>query len=130
MSSWSAARSATRACRCTGSRTTSTSTVAAISNDQIPPANFWAAADHAFPADQAALADAAHDRGLYRDAAQLHKNAAARGNLHAVSYLSNPPDLLADAPPRPLGYGPARLLEHPGAVPSCSTPAGVGQSDR
>ena len=60
---------------------------------QIPPADFWAAAaDHAFPADQAVLGDAAHARGLYRDAAQLHKNAAARGNPHAVSYLSNTPD--------------------------------------
>jgi uncharacterized protein YidB (DUF937 family)/transcriptional regulator with XRE-family HTH domain len=64
-------------------------------NDQIPPADFWAAAtDHALPDDQAALGDAAHDRGLYRYAAQLHKNAAAGGNLHAISYLSNPPDLL------------------------------------
>ena len=62
---------------------------------QIPPASFWAAtADHAFPADQAALGDAAHDRGLYRAAAQLHKNAAAHGNLRAVAYLSNPPDYL------------------------------------
>ncbi len=58
---------------------------------QFPPAGFWAAAaDHALPDDQAALADAAHARGLYREAAQLWKNAAARGNLHAVLYLSNP----------------------------------------
>ena len=54
---------------------------------QIPPAEFWsAAAAHAAPGDQAALGDAAHARGLYRDAAQLHKNAAvsgrgARGNM-------------------------------------------------
>jgi len=42
-----------------------------------PPSDFWAAAAaHATPSDQAALATAAHDRGLYRDAAQLHKNAA------------------------------------------------------
>ena len=48
----------------------------------IPPAGFWAAAaDHACPADQAALGDAAHARGLYRDAAQLRKNAAARVSL-------------------------------------------------
>ena len=51
-------------------------------NGQFPPAGFWAAAaDHAFPADQAALGNAAHARGLYRDAAQLHKNAAARVSL-------------------------------------------------
>ena len=67
---------------------------------QIPPAGFWAAAaDHAFPADQAALGDAAHDRGLYRAAAQLHKNAARRGNPRAVTYLTSygtPPCLRAD----------------------------------
>jgi len=44
---------------------------------QIPPAEFWAAAAaHAAPGEQAVLAAAA--RGLYRDAAQLYKNAAAR----------------------------------------------------
>ena len=33
----------------------------------IPSADFWAvAADHAFPSDQTALGEAAHDRGLYR----------------------------------------------------------------
>ena len=32
--------------------------------------------------------------GLYRDAAQLQKNAAARGNRHAVFYLSQPPHYL------------------------------------
>ena len=70
-------------------------------NSQMPPAEFWAAAaDHASPTDQTALGDAAHDRGLYRAAAQLHKNAAARGNLRAAAYLSNPPPYLhADARP-------------------------------
>ena len=59
---------------------------------EIPPDGFWAAAaNHAFPADQAALGNAAHIRGLYRYAAQLHKNAAERGNLKAVFYLTNPP---------------------------------------
>ena len=49
---------------------------------QIPPAGFWAAAaDHAFPGDQVTLGYAAHARGLYRDAAQLRKNAAARLSL-------------------------------------------------
>jgi uncharacterized protein YidB (DUF937 family) len=62
---------------------------------QIPPPDFWAAADaHAAPSDQAALAEAAHNRGLYRDAAQLHKNAAAGGNLDAGHYLSHPPGCL------------------------------------
>ena len=49
---------------------------------EIPPAGFWAAAaDHAFPANQVTLGYAAHARGLYRDAAQLHKNAAAHVSL-------------------------------------------------
>jgi len=56
---------------------------------RIPPAGFWAAAaDHASPADQAALGAAAAARGLYRDAAQLYKNAARRGNPRAVAYLT------------------------------------------
>ncbi|HEV2937422.1 MAG TPA: hypothetical protein VGY96_30240, partial [Streptosporangiaceae bacterium] len=74
---------------------------------QLPPTGFWAAgADHAFPGDQARLGDAAAARGLYRDAAQLHKNAAARGNLRAVLYLIDAPrylylraDELADVRP-------------------------------
>ena len=64
--------------RCTGSRTTWTSTAEQHRASQIPPAEFWsAAAAHASPGDQAALGNAAHARGLYRAAAQLHKNAAA-----------------------------------------------------
>ena len=86
---------------------------------QIPPAGFWAAAAaHAAPADQAALGDAAHDRGLYRDAAQLHKNAAASGNPRAVLYLIDPPACLrADA--RPARWAAAHAaLDDPGAVAS------------
>jgi len=49
--------------------------------EEIPPVDFWAAAStHALLADQAALGHAALDRGLYRDAAQLLKNAAAQGD--------------------------------------------------
>jgi hypothetical protein len=81
---------------------------------QFPPADFWAAAaGHAFPGDQATLGDAAYARGLYRDAAQLHKNAAARGNLHAVSYLSSPPRYLR-ADVRPVRWAAAHVpLEDP-----------------
>ena len=58
---------------------------------QIPPPEFWAAAAaYALPTDQASLGNAARDRGLYRDAAQLHKNAAAAGNHSAVTYLAGP----------------------------------------
>ena len=68
---------------------------------QMPPAEFWsAAAAYAAPNDQAALGGAAHDRGLYRDAAQLHKNAAASGNPGSVIYLARPPEYLR-ADPRP-----------------------------
>ena len=59
--------------------------------DQVPSAEFWAAtAAHALPAGQAVLGDAAHARGLYRDAAQLHKTAAASAAHRAALYLSHP----------------------------------------
>jgi len=85
--------------------------------DQIPPAGFWAAAaDHAFPADQAALGDAAHARGLYRAAAQLHKNAARCGNPRAVYYLSNPPHYLRNDV-RPMRWAAAHVaLDDPYGV--------------
>ncbi len=84
---------------------------------QIPPAGFWAAAaGHVSPADQAVLGDAAAARGLYRDAAQLHKDAAAAGNLHAASYLSGRPPCLRDDA-RPVRWAVAHAaLEDPGAV--------------
>ena len=84
---------------------------------QIPPWEFWsAAAAHAAPGDQAALGNAAHARGLYKDAAQLHKNAAAAGNLGAVFYLSHPPTCLR-ADPRPAHWAAAHApLDDPGAV--------------
>jgi hypothetical protein len=75
----------------------------------FPPPGFWAAAaGHAFPADQAALGDAAHARGLYRDAAQLCKNAAARGNPRAGVYLSNTPHYLR-ADIRPMRWAVAHV---------------------
>ena len=75
---------------------------------QIPPAEFWsAAAAHAAPGDQAALGDAAHARGLYRDAAQLHKNAAASGNLERRPLPQQSSGLPARGPPpRALGRRP------------------------
>ena len=71
---------------------------------QFPPAAFWAAAvSHAFPADQAALGAAAHARGLYRDAAQLYKNAAAHGNPSAARYLADTPPVRWAAIHAPVG---------------------------
>ena len=84
---------------------------------QIPPPEFWsAAAAHAAPADQAALGDEANDRGLYRDAAQLHKNAAAAGDIAAAVYLGHPPDCLR-ADPRPAYWAAAHVpLDNPYGV--------------
>ena len=84
---------------------------------QFPPAGFWAAAaHHAFPGDQAMLGYAAHARGLYRDAAQLHKNAAADGNLDAVFYLANPPHYLRNNV-RPVRWAIAHVsLDDPAGV--------------
>ena len=85
----------------------------------IPPAEFWsAAAVHAAPGDQAALGDAADARGLYRDAARLHKNAAASGNVGAARYLSHPPACLREDP-RPAHWAAARAaLDNPHDVAS------------
>ena len=56
--------------------------------EEIPPIDFWTAAStHAFLTDQAALGHAALDRGLYHDAAQLLKNAAAQGDPHTGAAL-------------------------------------------
>ena len=84
---------------------------------QFPPVDFWAAAaDHAFPGDQAMMGYAAHDRGLYQDAAQLCKNAAAHGNSPAAVYLANPPHCLR-ADIRPMRWAVAHVsLEDPGGV--------------
>jgi hypothetical protein len=83
----------------------------------IPPMAFWgAAASFADPGDQATLADAAYTRGLYRDAAQLYKNAIARGSLRAVSYLIDTPHYLrADVSPA-LWVATHVLLDDPAAV--------------
>ncbi|MFJ2568293.1 hypothetical protein ACIO02_36155 [Streptomyces sp. NPDC087568] len=56
--------------------------------DDIPPIAFWtAAASHAHPADLTALGNAAWQRGLYRDAAQLHKHAITHGVQDASTTL-------------------------------------------
>ncbi|WP_433755819.1 hypothetical protein [Nocardia sp. CA-135398] len=54
----------------------------------IPPIGFWeAAAAHTQPNHQHTFADAASDRGLYRDAAQLWKNATGHGEIEAARSL-------------------------------------------
>jgi hypothetical protein len=55
---------------------------------EIPPIDFWVSASrHSHPADLKTLGDAAWNRGLYRDAAQLYKNAVAHHNLEAACSL-------------------------------------------
>ena len=54
----------------------------------IPPDEFWRAAAHsADPGDLPALARAAEDRGLLRDAARLRKHAAAQGDASEAATL-------------------------------------------
>jgi hypothetical protein len=67
-------------------------------SDQFPPRGFWAAAAlHADPRDKAILGDAAHRRGLYRDAAQLfkgaiHISAGSANNLIEIMHQADPAD--------------------------------------
>ncbi|MFO7249404.1 MAG: hypothetical protein DIU60_001470 [Actinomycetes bacterium] len=79
--------------------------------EEIPPIDFWTAAStHAFLTDQAALGYAALDRGLYRDAAQLLKNAAAQGDPHtgaALVSLMRGVHPLTIAPPTGLSLMPS-----------------------
>ncbi|MGW2374690.1 hypothetical protein [Kitasatospora sp. NPDC001683] len=57
-------------------------------SDRIPPVDFWtSAAQHADQRDLVVLGNRARDRGLYRDAAQLHKLAAAQGDPKAARSL-------------------------------------------
>ncbi len=85
--------------------------------DQIPPAGFWAAATHAHPGDLAALGTAARVYGLYRDAAQLHKNATARGDARAARALVDCLHALDPADHRPARWAAAHVaLDDPAAV--------------
>jgi uncharacterized protein YidB (DUF937 family) len=87
-------------------------------NEQFPPAGFWAAAaDHADPGDQAALGAAAHDRGLYRAAAQLRKRAGTRGDPRAAACLIDTLHYLHPADDRPAHWAAAHVtLDDPRAV--------------
>ncbi|MFD9552557.1 hypothetical protein ACFWBG_34690 [Nocardia salmonicida] len=59
-----------------------------IRAEQIPPIRFWEAATRcAHPHDLLSLGTAARDRGMYRDAAQLWKNAVRYGDIHAGAAL-------------------------------------------
>ncbi|WP_157963705.1 hypothetical protein [Actinocorallia populi] len=82
--------------------------------DQIPPIGFWtAAAAHASPSDQATLGDSAWDRGLYRDAAQLHKNATTtHGNPWAARSLVDHLHQLHPTDQRPATHAATHVTLH------------------
>jgi hypothetical protein len=86
--------------------------------EQIPPAAFWAAAaTSAYPGDLATLGGAAHDRGLYRDAAQLYKHATAHGDTFAASRLVHSLHSLHPTDPRPGSWSATyAALDDPGSV--------------
>ncbi|MFJ1772423.1 hypothetical protein ACIOFQ_19690 [[Kitasatospora] papulosa] len=88
--------------------------------DQIPPIDFWtAAASHARPAELYTLGLAAQARGLYRDAAQLHKNATTHGHPYAASQLIHHLHTLHPKDPRPAEWASTHAaLDDPDEVSS------------
>jgi uncharacterized protein YidB (DUF937 family) len=87
----------------------------------VPPADFWkAAVRFATPADLPALARAAEDRGLYRDAARLRKHAAQGDISEAVALVRHWHLLHPDSSdPNPARWAAAQTaLNDPFAVAS------------
>ncbi|MFI8890101.1 DUF6233 domain-containing protein [Streptomyces paradoxus] len=84
----------------------------------IPPIDFWAAAaDHAHRADLTALGNAAWDRGLYHDAAQLHTHATTLGDPPAAIELVRHLDTLHPYDHRPAQWAAAHVaLDDPHPV--------------
>ncbi|OEJ22940.1 hypothetical protein AR457_37655 [Streptomyces agglomeratus] len=85
--------------------------------DDIPPIAFWASAiNHAHPDDLAELGYSAWQYGLYRDAAQLHKN-AVQGHPHCAGVLIRRLRRLHPADARPAQWAAEQLpLDDPAAV--------------
>jgi hypothetical protein len=84
----------------------------------IPPSAFWAAAATcADPAHLTTLAQAAGDRGLYRDAARLYKQASAHGDPEAGTHLVRLLHTLHPGDQRPAGWAAADAsLDDPNGV--------------
>ncbi len=84
----------------------------------FPPASFWAAAtSYANPVDLTTLAEAAKDRGLYRDAARLYKQASAHGRAVAGADLVNLLHTLHPNDQRPADWAAAHAsLDDPAGV--------------
>ncbi|WP_229914265.1 hypothetical protein [Streptomyces capitiformicae] len=79
--------------------------------DTIPPIDFWkAAAQHAHPNDLTELGHAAWARGLYRDAAQLHKNAITHGYTYVAAPLVDHLFLVHPTDPRPAQWAAANVV--------------------
>ena len=87
----------------------------------IPPAGFWkAAARFANPGDLPALAEAAEDRGLFRDAARLRKHATAHGDTsEAVALVKRWHSLHPHSPARHSGPPPTPPSMTRAPSPSC-----------
>jgi hypothetical protein len=102
-------------------------------SDLIPPPGFWAAAArHASPADQAILGSAARICGLYRDAAQLSKNAAGHGDPFAAALLVDDFHEFHPTDRRPARWGAAHAsLDDPRGVASLlDSLRGVGADEQ
>ncbi|MFG1768987.1 AAA family ATPase [Nocardia salmonicida] len=83
-----------------------------------PPLGFWeTATEHAAPDHQDILANAAWDRGLYREAAQLWKNATRRGHVKAaVALITELTDVFPDDAHDAVSVVAHILLDDPRAV--------------
>ncbi|WP_067474117.1 hypothetical protein [Actinomadura hibisca] len=79
-------------------------------SEHLPPLGFWnALTAYADPGDLYTLGKAAYDRGLYRAAAQMLKNATAQGDGEAASLLVRILHQLHPDDPRPARYSVARV---------------------
>jgi hypothetical protein len=87
-------------------------------SEVIPPKGFWAAAATcADRSDLITVAEAAADRGLYRDAARLYKQASAPGDARAGARLVRLLHALHPADQRPADWAVAQAsLNDPAAV--------------
>ena len=88
--------------------------------EEIPPASFWAAAaSYAEPAGLDSLGEAAENRGLFRDAARLYKQASAHGDPIAGAHLVRLLHTLHPGDQRPADWAATHAsLNEPNAVAS------------
>ncbi|WP_405180908.1 hypothetical protein [Nocardia sp. NBC_01377] len=82
----------------------------------IPPIGLWEAAAHAHHTHQHTLAQAAWDRGIYRDAAQLWKNATRHGHPRSAQALVTAMNTLFPDDPQPAAWAVAHTALDSGGV--------------